>query len=161
MTLGFSLEINGRPTYFPEKIIVSMGLPIEKYQIGYLNSITFKGSDFKKFKNPKLHTIRTDEKRRWKAGMDIHAVIHNRTPKRLQFLPTFKCTGVQEISINPTHRTILVEASIYGLKSWKAIFEDDIEQLAINDGFDSVEDFWSYFKEPFEGVIIHWTNKRY
>jgi hypothetical protein len=40
---------------------------------------------------------------------------------------------------------------------------DEIEELAINDGFDSVADFWDYFSSygDFEGRIIHWTDLTY
>ena len=36
-----------------------------------------------------------------------------------------------------------------------------IEQLAKNDGFDSVQDFFNWFNEDFNGRIIHWTDFKY
>ena len=41
-----------------------------------------------------------------------------------------------------------------------------IEQLAINDGFESLEAFKTYFKQKmingsYEGFIIHWTRIKY
>lgn len=36
-----------------------------------------------------------------------------------------------------------------------------IEELAKNDGFDSVEDFFRYFNSNFDGKIIHWTDYIY
>jgi hypothetical protein len=35
------------------------------------------------------------------------------------------------------------------------------EQLAINDGFETVEHFFRWFNEDFSGKIIHWTDLRY
>ena len=37
----------------------------------------------------------------------------------------------------------------------------EILQLAQNDGFDTIDDFFAYFSENFKGVIIHWTDKIY
>jgi len=37
----------------------------------------------------------------------------------------------------------------------------EIEQLAINDGFDSLKDFMHWFNVDFEGKIIHWTKLKY
>ena len=34
------------------------------------------------------------------------------------------------------------------------------ERLILNDGFDSEEDFKSFFKKPFKGVLITWENVR-
>jgi len=109
-------------------------------------------------KLPKLHTIREDKKNLWKAGNDIHFVINNRTPQRFQFAPVVKCVSTQRIEI------------LHGLKSDKQAFVavdgktlhiSDIKRLAINDGFDSVDDFFAWFKEDFKGKIIHWTNLKY
>lgn len=36
-----------------------------------------------------------------------------------------------------------------------------MEKLAKNDGFDSVEDFFKWFKGDFHGVLIHWTDFKY
>lgn len=39
--------------------------------------------------------------------------------------------------------------------------EAEILQLAQNDGFDTVEEFFEYFNEDFTGKLIHWTDKKY
>ena len=36
-----------------------------------------------------------------------------------------------------------------------------MKDLARNDGFDSIQAFFEWFKEDFEGKIIHWTDLRY
>ena len=38
---------------------------------------------------------------------------------------------------------------------------DQMETLAIADGFDSIEDFFKYFTNDFTGKIIHWTDLKY
>src|SRR5699024_2081987 len=48
---------------------------------------------------PKIHTIRHDEKDRWKPGMKIHPIINNRTKNRFQFAPVVECQSVQKIKI--------------------------------------------------------------
>ena len=48
---------------------------------------------------PKKHTIRKDEKDRWKVGNDIHFVINNRTKNRFQFAPITKVKSIQIIKI--------------------------------------------------------------
>lgn len=116
---------------------------------------------------PKLHTIREDKSNRWKAGNDIHFVINNRTPERFQFAPVVKCVSVQEIEIKYKHAEDLPDVFIDGCDMWKkgqpGIKEcfKEIEQLAINDGFDSMLQFFLYFNTDFKGKIIHWTDLKY
>lgn len=101
-------------------------------------------------KGIKLHTIREDYTERWKQGNKIHFATGVRTGLYNQF-HSGTCTGIQSIEI--ADRTVFI--------SGKRI--DDIEELAINDGFDSVDDFWAWFDvyTPFIGKIIHWSNFRY
>ena len=158
MTLGFSLNINGKPSYFPEKVLGSLKhLAVDENISRYINSEYCAAKKLLNVK-PKLHTIREDKSNRWKEGMDIHFVINNRTENRMQFAPVVKCMSVQEIEILPDTRMVLLPVTDSGA----FLLEDKaVEELAINDGFDSLEDFWAYFKEPFQGKIIHWTDKRY
>ena len=109
MILPFSNKFSdGAPTFFAEKIISSNIIKNESDFINfYMKKPDYYGKLIfidtiginKKQYNPKLHTIRTDEKNRWKHGNKIHAVYHNRSKKQFQFIPTFKCTGVQKIEI--------------------------------------------------------------
>ena len=39
--------------------------------------------------------------------------------------------------------------------------EPILRELAKNDGFESVEDFFAYFNKDFKGKIIHWTDLQY
>lgn len=178
MTLGFTQKINGKPNYFIPKIWKS-----------FLKGVLMNANEFtEKFKalsdeyqrkindvKPKLHTIRADTSNRWKAGMDIHMVINNRTKNRFQFAPLVKCVSVQKIEIEWTDSGTLLgrEARVYidetkqiGKYSEKEKYYLDVpgrslQELAINDGFDSVEDFFAYFNKDFKGKIIHWTDLKY
>ncbi|MEP4136712.1 MAG: hypothetical protein ABJL71_18935 [Cyclobacteriaceae bacterium] len=166
MTLGFSLyfdKAKKRPTHFPERVLASLshdahvkclGLFAEKYPDYYGPWFTEK---------PKLHTIRADEKDRWRPGMDIHFVVGNRTPNRYQFAPVVKCTEVQNIEM-----IFNIEGFLINVDGKRLTYEQKVD-LAINDGFISYEHFLNWFvpiceKSPglkFEGKIIHWTDTRY
>lgn len=173
MTLSFSTVINGKPNYFIEKIWTGLDPMItpdyycfnEEYvkQFGKHWDGAWTETTETNFP-PKLHTIRQDEKNRWGAGCDIHFVINNRTPNRFQFAPVIKCVSVQEIEIKSDNQSLSNGYSV----NFKTIIVDgkmldgmDIYQLAINDGFDSVEDFFAYFNKDFTGKLIHWTDLKY
>lgn len=164
MNLAFMTKWeNGEPTYFVEKIW--SGLNNEKQHDIYFNeycekfshsqkdngwSITFDGAN----RLPKIHTIREDKKDRWKVGNKIHFVINNRQPNRFRFAPVIECTGVQHIMISSDIKVVWING--------EPISDNEIlKQLAINDGFKSVSDFFDYFPDGFQGKIIHWTNKIY
>lgn len=170
MTLAFSTKINGKPTRFPEKIWQSLmqdvGLTDEVYYqwhgegkiLDYNMGNNYDDGLFDIY--PKKHTIRADNANRWKEGNLIHPVINNRTPQRFQFAPTFKCTGVQKIEIgNPFPKNPNYTGNVW--VDGRKLNSIEMHDLAINDGFDSVEHFFQWFSEDFTGKIIHWTDLRY
>jgi len=148
MTLSFREFIGGRPTFFPEKILQG----IDNGNEYNLHHCRF----------PKIHTIRADPKKRWRVGMDIHFVIKNRTPQRYQFAPVMKVLAIQQIEIewiNGTKPCVVIDGGhfynpIVGI-------DEGMIHLAINDGFDSLEKFFEYFRTDFTGIIIHWTKGLY
>lgn len=188
MTLGFSQQIKGVENFFVPKIwssLLPMSLPnlelnkmlseyykyekMHKEQFG----IEFPTRDFA----PKLHTIRQGLGR-WGAGMDIHMVINNRTSNRFQFAPTIKCKSVQKIEIkNADHLpmnskdiscllNILVNGENYYLAyqvkvDGLLLNNSRTVELAVNDGFDTVDAFFAYFNKDFTGTLIHWTDLKY
>lgn len=181
MILSFKTAINGKPTYFIEKIwqtLFKMGI----IGIGYANYLRlyrerFSGKEWdnacsflfhKEEINPKLHTISEDLKGRWKVGMNIHPVIKpgGRYSKPFQFAPVIKCVSVQCIQIvlnnYPFESIGDPKWTIHSvLVGGKELNIEQVQQLAINDGFDSVEDFFAYFDKDFTGVLIHWTDLKY
>jgi hypothetical protein len=170
MTLSFTTKINGQPNYFPEKIIA--GLDLYDHRKMTLNdglaevleptdTEFYSGACNPLFDHkPKLHTIRLDPKNRWKAGMDIHMVIKNRTPDRFQFAPVVKCNSTQILGVHyPKNGIGKPEVQVDNmLHKYDSSL---VKQLAINDGFDSIEDFFAYFNKDFTGKLIHWTALKY
>lgn len=187
MTLGFmqnwpkSMAMQDEKTYFIEKI--RLGL-IKNKLMDFPHAVIFmykyhdkfgKGIDRTGRSLPKLHTIRHDENERWRPGMDIHFVINSRTKDRFQFAPVVRCISVQTIEIlDSTHlprvNGIVLEFPLkdeifylaYDVKiDGRFLDEHEIRELARNDGFETVEDFFKYFNKGFKGRLIHWTNLRY
>ncbi len=184
MTSGFKTQINGKPTYFVEKIWKS--LYIENHLVTTrLSYHSFKWKYFKKFGKcweesptgykPKLHTLISDPHNRWKVGNKIHFVINKGTPQQFQFAPVAECLGLQPVSIiyndgdpgvffGDSHES---EMPFY-FKDWDEKTKDFVTygenqmlKMANNDGFDSIDDFFAYFNQDFRGKIIHWTNLKY
>ena len=121
--------------------------------------------------NPKLHTIRLDPPNRWKAGMNIQMVyrgknysIEDHFNKGIPELE--RCVSVQKIkmwwtgSLSP-HENPSDRYPVYHLNCLVDGKRIDIEQLSVNDGFESVDDFRKWFNKDFEGRLIHWTDLRY
>lgn len=188
MTLSFSTHwpkampehMAGKPNYFVDKVWKGILHPevhprseMYSYQKEYSKKFSGDWGILPKA-YPKIHTMREDPKKRWKAGNKIHPVINNRTKFRFQFAPVIPCVSTQKVVIkhnDPIQRGVRLNKThiwIDGGHS-ECIWKDGeivncastIEQLAINDGFDSVEDFFSWFNKDFTGKIIHWTNHRY
>lgn len=119
---------------------------------------------FKKHFVPKIedgskkHTIREDKPNRWKHGNKIHFATGVRT-KHYNNFKQGSCTGVQPIKIDPKSKTVTIDVLTGYMIGDKpmTIHPSKMEDFAKNDGFDSLEDFWKWFDEPFSGKIIHWT----
>lgn len=51
-----------------------------------------------------------------------------------------------------------------GVLYWKngiRLKRSQIEELAMNDGFESVDQFFAWFNKDWKGKIIHWTDLKY
>jgi hypothetical protein len=165
MILSFKTKINGKHTYFVEKIWKSLqSVDLSEYFAhidGKYLAPTNKRGDF----NAKLHTIRTDEKDRWETGVLIDFFINARQKNMFRFAPRIPVVSRQRIYMSYAFNDV-IEITIG--KKYIADFKEK-EQLAINDGFDSYEDFFNYFypiiksskNEFYKGKIIHWTDLRY
>jgi hypothetical protein len=116
----------------------------------------------------KIHSIREDKHDRWKVGRVIHFSTGVRTKNYKQFKVDI-CKSVQSIWI-ANHHTIPNKKII--LVNGIAFNDEQIFQLAKNDGFDSIGDFFEWFGfefigKPipfgcdFKGKIIHWTDFKY
>lgn len=103
----------------------------------------------------KIHTLREDKKDRWKAGKTIHFATGVRT-KAFNCFRKGKCVSTQKITI-----TYRVGHSALVNIDYRYLTQDEVNILAKNDGFDSVEDFFTWFDKDFVGKIIHWTDFKY
>lgn len=97
----------------------------------------------------KLHTIR---QRTIAVGTMLKHIVYPYHKQRRCVLSNY-CKSTQQISIEPASCTIIVDG--------KELSKTDMERLAKNDGFESMEDFWSFFNQSYQGTIIHWTDIRY
>ena len=177
MILPFSTQLNGKPTYFVEKIQAGL---VQEQRFKELNVLDFEPEnfDFDYFLNciPKIHTIREDKNDRWKAGTKIDFFINCRQPTMFRFAPVLPVVSTQKIEIvysggSLNYADVYIDGELF-LKNYnphqviKGVKSDDekeekIIKLAQNDGFDSADDFFSYFNKDFKGKIIHWTDLRY
>lgn len=113
---------------------------------------------------PKIHTIRHDDKNRWKEGMMIDFFINSRTKDMFRFAPRLPVVSTQEIRIiHDNNIWVYIDGTAIGHSGMKYDHPAFLKltELAHNDGFSSVIDFFLWFDEDFTGKIIHWTDKRY
>lgn len=164
MILPFSTQINGKPTYFVEKI-----------HSGLLQNDLLQGFDLGSDHNfdldklctcePKLHTIREDEKDRWKVGNKIDFFINCRQKDMFRFAPVLPVVSTQKVQIiyKGLFVAVAIDGTLFYSSSDNSLGQGNLRmlQLSQNDGFDSIEDFFTYFDKDFTGKIIHWTGLKY
>ncbi len=165
MTLGFKEYFDVKktqPTYFREKIWASV-IHITEVKIeGTKKEYALNGE--LKFQ-PKLHTIREDKHNRWKPGMSIQMVY--RGPKysikdhfNKNYEEIQECEGTQRIEIVYRSSPKFLWPKLLKIDG-RRLGISEIEDLALNDGFNDANHFFSYFNKDFTGKIIHWTDLRY
>ena len=187
MILPFSTQLNGKPTYFIEKIWRSLESNklveyevwekfIEECELNNSIDYDYLCHTFGDSNKGKIHTIREDKKNRWKPGILIDFFINCRQKDMFRFAPQISVVSVQEVFM--TRRGHDLEITISKVDSYIGgddfyLYHDAKKQLALNDGFDSLIDFNLYFLERidenykqtgnswFKGKIIHWTDERY
>lgn len=97
----------------------------------------------------KLHTIR---QKPIAVGTMMNHIVYPYCKERRCVLTNF-CKSTQTITIEPSSRTIIIDG--------KELSKSDMELLSKNDGFETTDDFWAFFNEPYQGMIIHWTDTKY
>lgn len=191
MILSFKTKINDKPTYFPEKIITGLFkqkiiskdkatelfypqtlvklIPMEYH--GTINDVAVSQIKFDNSINhkQKLHTIRKDDKNRWKPGIMIDFFINARQKNMFRFAPMIPVVSTQKIKIvwsefkingNPAVLpAVWIDDKLH--YDYAGVMTGNMLKIANNDGFENLTDFFSYFNEDFEGKIIHWTNLKY
>ena len=131
-----------------------------------------KPTDFRQkvLEGRKVHTIRADINQRWKPGRKIQFATGART-KYYECFKEGECVSIQEFEVK---QMIMVSSQCAYRKSDDRIYSvlvdgnmltiDKVEVLAKNDGFDSIDEFFSWFTqdpEGFVGRLIHWTDLKY
>lgn len=114
----------------------------------------------------KIHTIREDKGNRWKKGMKIHLWRGN--PRNVSKNPySFgkrMCFSTQKVFI---HADFGPSGGLYTFVKVddRQLSLKEVDQLAINDGFESSRQFYKWFSGKlggdFSGKIIHWTDLEY
>ncbi len=178
MILGFSTQLNGKPTHFVEKIWKGLKNNITKelyFKILQHNNYELITKqypvdiDIYEKVLPKLHTFREDLKDSWKAGIKIDFFINVRTKNMFRFAPVLPVVSTQKVqiiySINNCVRVLIDNTDVYaGQTDGEGIhkhYKKSMLELANNDGFETPADFFAYFNKDFKGKIIHWTDKTY
>lgn len=166
MILSFSTQLNGKPTYFVEKIWQGFPESDQYIEEWFTDGKMYEQYDFHPDAYgmfPKIHTIREDKTERWKKGVMIDFFINARQKNMFRFAPRIPVVSKQRIFMTYLPQCGLgFRVSING----RELEEFEVEKLAINDGFDAVEDFENYFikqmiDDQFSGKIIHWTDFKY
>jgi hypothetical protein len=143
----------GEPTFFPEKIIISLGLEtkyISEQKFNWLNDFSLA------LDAPKHHTIRAGN--RWKVGDFFSPRVWSGKPyasKQIEFAPPIQIKKVWPFEVDEN-----------GVPDVNGTYldEDELDTLTQNDGL-RYEDFnaWilqpCYLKgKPFSGQIICWND---
>jgi hypothetical protein len=157
-----------KPTYFIDKISRCLVVTNQLKAIdfcGFYDSYKYKfdkSYDLDETETPKLHTIRRNLFNKWQETSEIEFCINRNSEDEFQFAPTTSIIALQFIRISYN------EADCEKACSEPAIYIDEkpidlktLSALAVNDGFENVVDFLTYFNTNFTGIIIHWTNLKY
>ncbi|POS00940.1 hypothetical protein Q361_11744 [Flavobacterium croceum DSM 17960] len=118
--------------------------------------LTFSKQKFEDLikKNIKQHTIRADKTNRWKAGNSIQFWNGNPRNTRGKMKPYQFGNAIVDrvlpIEIYPNENKIIVENFTYE--------KENLDYIAVNDGFDNWEEMKTFFTENFTGKLIIWKD---
>lgn len=133
-----------------------MKLLFQQYFGPDCGSIANKETDFIEYikEGEKIHTIRKDRRNRWIEDEDIEMIMNG----KIFFTSYVK--KIQKIKI----KRVTIDADQISPRSYPLVIIDgqtlsfaQLNELSWNDGFKSLEHFFEYFQEPFEGKLIHWS----
>lgn len=176
MILSFKTHHNGQSTNFVEKIwrgFVIHGLEESAEYKSYFEECEKRELLDSPFWPPaKLHTIREDKHDRWKPGTMIDFFINARRKNMFRFAPRIPVVSVQKIQIAYENANPMDLDCVFVYVDGKLIYRrfsngqavgvfNKMSQLATNDGFWSIDDFFAWFNKDFKGKIIHWTDLKY
>jgi len=122
--------------------------------------LTFSRKEFETLikQGVKIHTIRQDKHNRWKPGRKIHFWLGN--PRNVKKHPyqfgEGKCTDVAFIEIFPKKN--MVRISYDGVNYGTFCKIQELNELAVDDGFTNWEHMKEWFSEDFKGKMIFWKS---
>lgn len=178
MILNFKTQHkDGSPTYFIDKISETFDFLGNEESVRIFNSAWGKlfgdGDEeldllFKRWINlpeliyvhQKIHSLREDIHDRWQIGTKIHFYIWART-KRAVCFGIGEVKAIQYAVINAKLQRIYILEQKDGLGHARELLGVDLATFVLNDGFESLEQFWDYFSESKTYKIIHWTSFKY
>ncbi|WP_407479930.1 hypothetical protein [Elizabethkingia anophelis] len=145
MKVLYSKYLDGKPTFFKERIAK-----------GCYPDLNVNYNPFHSFR-PKIHTIRRNEEYRLCIGEKLEMFYDDGCEK----IADIDCTDVQDVFMTWINGQFEVSVDD------KYMYYTEITELALNDGFESYQDFRNYFIKKmdsngcYSGYIIHWTNFKY
>lgn len=158
MILPFSTKLNGKETFFVERIHKGIRInyllrPVDPI-VHYPPNYNFVAKDKLP---PKLHTLREDKNDRWQVGTMIDFFINVRQKNMFCFAPRLTVMSTQVVEIIHTEFMNDIILTI----DKKRLNLSEMEQFARNDGFDNLYEFIAYFNKDCVRKLIHWTDLRY
>lgn len=126
--------------------------------LGFKQTIGKKKSGFpnKIESGVKIHSMRMDPKKRWRVGMKIQLAYYEAKMK-YRLIKEVEVVSIQEVVIKWYDAQCAPVIEIDGRMLWLS----EIIALSLNDGFDSVQDFYKYFNMSGVFRLIHWTEFSY
>jgi len=112
----------------------------------------------------KLHTMREDPHDRWHAERKIqHA--HGVRTKQYDHFADGECKSTQKVTIKywKSFVSVYIDNDFFYNSTCRkgGIISNRMIKLIRNDGFESIEDFFRWFKVDWNGKIIHFTDLKY
>ena len=165
MILPFSTKLNGKQTYFVEKIHCALALILNDTELQNFKVLNTFSNEVYNNCSPKLHTLRDDLNDRWHSEIIIDFFINVRQKNMFRFAPKLPVVSTQEVFMTYSHSD-LIQISIDGRELFS--YTERLE-FAINDGFDNWEDFFQFFYPKIKSAsgkfykpkLIHWTDLKY
>jgi hypothetical protein len=111
----------------------------------------------------KIHSLREDRDGRYTVGATMYLTTGAGT-EAYRCLKKVLCTGTQKVLIlygNGGYCDAFVYQDVRVIVDDRELSHREVKQLAINDGFDSIDSFFRWFYKDFKGKIVHWTMLRY
>jgi hypothetical protein len=147
---------DGSLTFFKEKISNSITLMDKLAHTG--NNLLLVSNTAPNHLPPKLHTMRTSF--RIKKGMMLDMAYWSGKPYHSspdRFITQVPCKATQTVKIDYLLAGIPPDVYVDDRK----LSLDEVQELALNDGFDGRVKFYEHFNKSETYNLIHWTDKKY